>query len=147
MDFRSELNKTGFALHPSRLEKGLVDRLRNDCISALKFEDETYHTSGKPEEGRVLFCPRYGSSFTDILDHEIIKSVFDDILGEYILYTMTTSFLPPHGNNGTSDIHRDARHNIHFLDVDIGVMILLDDFNEQNGGTYFLAESHADCKN
>lgn len=146
MGFENDIEYLGYCIHPQKLDEDLTGRLRKDSLTALEQERQHYVTEGTPEEGRVLFCPKYGGSFLDILEDNLITNGFQDLLGPHILYTMTTSFLPPNGTNQTSSIHRDANHNVRSETIDMAVMILLDDFTDDNGATYFLAGSHLESE-
>lgn len=82
------------------------------------------------------------SAFLDVLEHPAIIEVLDEFLGNTsILYACTTSSMPAGGANYSSRIHVDSPRVIPGYVSQIGVIIALDDFTEDNGATYMLPSS------
>jgi len=113
------------------------DELRTQVLNAVEQEAKDYPSDEM--FGRILFAPVYGKKFLEVLEAEEIFEIADCVLGwESILYTMTSSCLPPNGNNYTSRIHVDTHLEIGDLVPSIGVQIMLDDFTSSNGAPQFL---------
>ncbi|MGB8858127.1 MAG: phytanoyl-CoA dioxygenase family protein [Ilumatobacteraceae bacterium] len=82
------------------------------------------------------------SAFLDLLEHPAIIEVLDEFLGDTsILYACTTSSMPAGGTNYSNRIHVDSPRVIPGYVAQIGVIIALDDFTEENGATYMLPSS------
>jgi len=94
--------------------------------------------------GMVHNCMFRGQAMSDLLDCEEMNSFVSDILGHsFILYAYQSSSLQPgieEGNFG-SRVHVDSPRFIENYITNIGVIFPLDDFTEQNGGTYYLPGS------
>jgi ectoine hydroxylase-related dioxygenase (phytanoyl-CoA dioxygenase family) len=82
------------------------------------------------EFGRTLEDPR--------LD-QLLSSVIDE---NWIMYAYTSSSLPPKGTNYGSRVHVDSPRVIPGYPTNLGVIWALDEFTEENGGTYVLPGSH-----
>ncbi|MFT6209731.1 MAG: hypothetical protein ACJAYA_000232 [Bacteroidia bacterium] len=134
---KAGLESKGFYLAKDCVEEYFCDALRIQVLKAVEQEAKEY-----PNEemfGRILFAPVYGGAFLEVLEAELIFEIADHLLGwESILYTMTSSCLPPNGKNHTSRIHRDTHLDLGGLIPSIGVQIMLDDFTSSNGATQFL---------
>ena len=60
---------------------------------------------------------------------------------EWIVYAYTSSSMPPGGSNYSVRIHVDSPRLIPGYVTNMGATILLDDFTEENGATWFLPGS------
>jgi hypothetical protein len=88
------------------------------------------------ERGRVLFLGSYGPPFLSLLDDGPLYEPVDELLGAgSTLYTMTSACTPPGG--GPRALHQDSPLVIDGFTVGLGIMVLLDDFDEANGATRF----------
>jgi hypothetical protein len=59
-----------------------------------------------------------------------------------IIYAYTSSSLPANGSNYSRRVHVDAQAESTDCITNVGVLVALDDFTEENGATYFLPGSH-----
>lgn len=132
----------GYVVVEGAVDADRVDALRHAVDQAMQAET-AYH--GTPEHywnGRVLFCPAYGGPFLDLLADDVVFGPVDATLGEEaILYTMTTSCLPPGGSNTSSELHVDIPRVIPGYLLGISVFVVLDDFSESTGRTMLLPGS------
>lgn len=118
------------------LEARFCDKLRAEVLKAVDYESEKFPS--EEMHGRLLFAPVYGGKFLDVLEFEPLFKIVDHLLGwESIVYTMTSSCIPPNGENYTSHIHSDTHLDVGGLIPSIGIQILLDDFTESNGAPEF----------
>ena len=125
------------------VEDTLVNELAKQVMTAINREVEYHGTKEYENYTRILLCSLYGGAFLKILEHEqFIQPLEFRIGNECILYTMTSSCLPPKEGNCTSHIHRDSNRIIPGYNTSIVGMLLLDDFTEDNGPTLFLPGSH-----
>lgn len=82
------------------------------------------------------------SAFLDALEHPSVVEVLDEFISDTsILYACTTSSMPAGGSNYSNRIHVDSPRVIPGYISQIGVIIALDDFHEDNGATYMLPSS------
>lgn len=142
--FLDILKTDGYVVLENVVSAGLIARLKLDLQKAI--ETEALNHSGKNYQGygMVLVCPLYGQSFLDLLEVESFLKPVEDLMGETsILYSYTSSSMPPLGTNYSNRIHNDSSFKIsedYF--TRFGVLLALDDFTEENGATYVLPGSH-----
>lgn len=133
--------RDGYFLVEDAVAPSLVESLRSEVFAALAREPK--HDRNDIDFGRILFCPVYGGSFFEVLAHERLMQPFDHLLDPAsILYTMTTSCIPPQGGNYTSQVHNDCKINVSNYLVKVIVLLMLDDFTPENGATQLLPGSH-----
>lgn len=82
------------------------------------------------------------SCFYDTLEHPVIVCLLDIFLSETsLIYAFTSSSMPARGANYSHRIHVDCPRVIPKYITNLGIIIALDDFTEENGATYFLPGS------
>jgi len=136
------LDDPGWLVVPGLVPDELCERLRLDVDVAV--EEETRYHGGTDHHwhGRVLFCPRYGGGFMEILDQDAWFAPVEGLLGEdAILYTMTTSCLDPGETNTSSELHVDMRRTIPGYPLGISMFVVVDDLTEEHGSTMLLPRS------
>jgi ectoine hydroxylase-related dioxygenase (phytanoyl-CoA dioxygenase family) len=80
--------------------------------------------------------------FFDALEHPAVVDALDTFLSNTsIIYAFTTSSMPAGGSNYSRRVHVDCPRVIPGYITNLGVIIALDDFTEDNGATYFLPGS------
>jgi hypothetical protein len=88
------------------------------------------------ERGRVVYLPTYGEPFLSLAGHPGVFEPVDLLLGAgSLLYTMTSACTPAGGRG--RPLHRDSTINVPGYAAALGIMILLDDFDEPSGATRF----------
>jgi ectoine hydroxylase-related dioxygenase (phytanoyl-CoA dioxygenase family) len=91
----------------------------------------------------VLACSIYRGAFLDLFTNAALMAPFEAILGKgCIVYAYTSSSMPPGGTNYSVRIHRDCPRLVPGYPTNMGATILLDDFTEENGATWYLPRSH-----
>jgi ectoine hydroxylase-related dioxygenase (phytanoyl-CoA dioxygenase family) len=81
--------------------------------------------------------------FLDLLSTPVLHAYLSRALSPHCtLYAYTSSSLPPHGHNASKRIHIDAQAQSIDCVTNVGVLIALDDFTDENGATLFLPRSH-----
>lgn len=84
-----------------------------------------------------------GDAFIDFLENQVMHEYLSRLLSpSCILYSYTSSSLPPHGSNYSRRIHVDAQAECPPYITNVGVLLALDDFTEHNGAPLFLPGSH-----
>jgi ectoine hydroxylase-related dioxygenase (phytanoyl-CoA dioxygenase family) len=77
--------------------------------------------------------------FADLIGLPSIQEFVEKLLGEpFILYSFTSSSMPPNGTNFSRRIHNDAARFIPNYITNVGLVIALDDFTSINGATQVL---------
>jgi ectoine hydroxylase-related dioxygenase (phytanoyl-CoA dioxygenase family) len=141
--FLDEMATRGCALVASVLDEDLVRRCRSGLEKAQKAEARFHGTTDYKDYGMVQCCAMYDRVFVDLLGREALIRPFNLLLGEgCIVYAYTSSSLPPRGANFAARIHVDCPRLIPGYPTNMGVIMLLSDFTEENGATWFLPGSH-----
>ncbi|MFT4982746.1 MAG: hypothetical protein ACI9UR_002624 [Bacteroidia bacterium] len=138
----SELPKNGVVIIPNLVSAALVDSLKKKTLEAVEIESKK--KGGKDYEGfgRLLFAPIYGGPFLELLELDFLTEIAAKFMGSSpILYTMTSSCIPPKQSNYTSSIHRDSHIHPNGCVRLLIMQILLDDFTSHNGAPIFLKGS------
>ncbi|MCF8275733.1 MAG: phytanoyl-CoA dioxygenase family protein [Flavobacteriales bacterium] len=139
--FFKELTEHGFSQVSDLVPPSLIDSLRNEVLKRVDDEADRMGTKEYNDYGRLLFAPVYGGPFLEILEldklFKLAEPFFD---GPSIIYTMTSSCIPPNASNYTNRIHRDSE--IRTPHCSLAIQILLDDFTAENGAPLFLKGSH-----
>ena len=137
-----DFHAKGFVVIPRMLnDPGQVTELRGllqKCID----EDLARYGQGHVDRWMVHNLMVRGLPFASLLEHELMQAYLAEILTDKcILYAYTSSSMPPCGVNYSHRIHVDCPRLIPGYITNVGVIIALDDFTEENGATYFLPGS------
>jgi ectoine hydroxylase-related dioxygenase (phytanoyl-CoA dioxygenase family) len=143
-EFAQQLASDGFAILPHVIHAELLQPLKRDLEGAIAKESQyQQRTSAQIDSGMVLLCSLYPGELIRILELGSLIEPFEWILGEgCIIYAYTSSSMPPHGTNYSGRIHVDCPRLIPGYVTNLGATILLDDFTEKNGATWYLPKSH-----
>lgn len=143
-NFVSKYRKEGMVLIKDALSLDLVKELKRELKNATKKEEEYHGSKDYKDYGMVLCCAKYGGNFLKIFENDSIFKPFELILGkDCILYSNTSSSMPPNKSNYSKRIHIDVPKDYpHYYPMRMLSLIILDDFTEENGATWFLPESH-----
>lgn len=143
-DFENSLSKNGYCIIENLIPPSLLQELKNDLEHAIEAENEYHKSKNHPDFGMVLLCPLYGRSFLKLLEFQPYMEPFEHFLGTAsIVYSYTSSSMPPSNTNYSSRIHTDCP----FTQPEgyltrMQALIALDDFTIDNGATYVLPASH-----
>ena len=142
-DFVNEFNATGSVIVRDVLPLEFIARAKCDLEAAIECEAKYHGTRAHKDYGMVCLCSIYGGSFWSLFDNPRFTRPFNEILGEgCIVYAYTSSSMPPHSGNYSARIHVDCPRLIPGYITNMGATILLDDFTEDNGATWYLPNSH-----
>ena len=137
--FKKDINTQGYAIVPNVLPDDFLRKIKNELEIAIEKEALYHKNKDYKDYGMVLLCSLYGGAFVELFDNEIIQQAFNEILGVgSIVYAYTSSSMPPNKSNFSKRIHVDCPRIIPNYITNIGATILLDDFTEENGATWFL---------
>ena len=139
------LRSHGWVLVPSALD----EQLRLLLVEAI----EQAHTTlrkiqiangvGEGTDGTVHHLPLVGDVFLDFLDRQFCGEILNAFFGgPYVLNTFGGVLNLPNKLSYVGGIHRDQRSFTGDLPLMGQLLVMLDDFTEENGATYFLDGSH-----
>ncbi len=141
--FVREFNETGSAIVPGVLEPGFIETARRELAAAIEAEVRYHGTTDYRDYGMVLLCSLYGGAFWSLFNNPRLTGPFNAILGDgCIVYAYTSSSMPPERANYSGRIHVDCPRLIPGYITNMGATLLLDDFTEENGATWYLPNSH-----
>jgi ectoine hydroxylase-related dioxygenase (phytanoyl-CoA dioxygenase family) len=141
-EVRERIATAGYVILPGVLEAGFMTRAKRELAAAIEADKGRYGPRAERDFGMVMLCALHGGSFLDLFDNARLMAPFNAVLGdECIVYAYTSSSMPPSGANYSARIHTDCPRIIPGYVTNMGATILLDDFTEENGATWFLPES------
>ena len=142
-EVRARIEVDGYVILPDILEPSFVTRARRELAQAIAADSGRYGPRAERDYGMVMLCALHGGSFLDLFENDRLLAPFNAVLGdECIVYAYTSSSMPPGGVNYSGRVHVDSPRLIQGYVTNMGVTILLDDFTEDNGATWFLPGSH-----
>ena len=132
----------GYVILPDVLDPPFIERARRELEQAIAVDTGRYGPRAERDYGMVMLCALHGGCFLDLFDNDRLVAPFSAVLGdEWIVYAYTSSSMPPGGGNYSVRIHVDSPRIIPGYVTNMGATILLDDFTEENGATWFLPGS------
>lgn len=143
--FKARMKKDGWVRFPGVLAPAFIDRLNHDLAEAYKVCRGIQIRNGVAEgmEGTAHHLIGQGDSFMELLEtlplREHLRAYFG---GKFILNSMGGMFNLPTERTYLNNIHRDVRTFSSSLPLMLNMLIMLDDFTEENGATYVLSGSH-----
>ena len=141
-EIRRRVAAEGYVILPDVLDPPFVERAKRELTEAIAADTGRYGPRAERDYGMVMLCALHGGSFLDLFDNDRLVSPFSAVLGdEWIVYAYTSSSMPPGGGNYSVRIHVDSPRIIPGYVTNMGATILLDDFTEENGATWFLPGS------
>jgi ectoine hydroxylase-related dioxygenase (phytanoyl-CoA dioxygenase family) len=142
-ELRQRIETEGYVILPDVLDASFVERAKQELARAIELEAARYGEPAKRDFGMVMVCAQYGGCFLELFDNPPLLAPFNAVLGdECIVYAYTSSSMPPGGANYSARVHVDCPRLIPGYVTNMGATILLDDFTEDNGATWFLPRSH-----
>jgi ectoine hydroxylase-related dioxygenase (phytanoyl-CoA dioxygenase family) len=141
--FVKEIRENGYCIVQSVISTEEVKNLKEAAQDAIAKEAAYHGTTNYRDYGVIQACPMYGGAFLTLLENKTFVEPFNDVMGEgCILYVYITSSMPPGSPNFSTRIHVDRpRVFVDYCECFAG-LVLLDDFTEENGGTFYLPASH-----
>lgn len=139
------LSRAGWTLVDSAVPADLLERLRHDLQSAYTAQRAIQVRNGVGEgtDGTVHHLPVAGGSFLEFLECRFCGDLLDRFFGgPYVLNTFGGVLNLPNDLSYVGRIHRDLRSFSGDLPLMAQLLVMLDDFTEENGATYLLSGSH-----
>lgn len=141
--FLKEFDKVGYVIVDNVFEEEFLIKVKNELEIALIKEVEYVGTTDYKFYGYVLSNAKYGGSFFDVLANKTINKLIDWVMGENsILYSYTSSSMPPRRGNDASHLHVDCPIFLQDYILRMGVLLPVVDFTEENGAPFYLKGSH-----
>jgi len=122
-----------------------VERLRRELEDAYVGQRELQLRNGVAEgtNGTVHHLPCAGGAFLELLEAGHARAALDEFFqGPYILNTYGGVLNLPNGASYVGRVHRDQRTFSGDVHLMAQLLVMLDDFTEENGATYLLSGSH-----
>lgn len=146
-EFATAFGANGSVIIEQVLDRECVDRARRALELAIEAEVSYHGSRDFADFGMVLLCSLYGGVFWEIFDNPRLMEPFNTILGGgCTVYAYTSSSMPPNSVNYSGRMHVDCPRLIPGYVTNMGATILLDDFTEENGATWYLPNSHQTSK-
>jgi hypothetical protein len=143
------IERDGWALLPSRVSPGLVARLAVE-LEAVHVEQRALQVRnrvGAGTDGTVHHLPCAGGAFLEFLEEPQYRQWLDRFFqGPYILNTFGGVLNLPHDVAYVGNVHRDLRTFSGDLHLMAQLLVMIDEFTEENGATYLLSGSHRLCE-
>ncbi len=141
--FLKEFYEKGYVIIEDAITNDYINRAKSELDIALQNEVEYMGTKDYKFYGYVLSNAKYGGAFLEIFDNKNVVDPINWIMGNNsIIYSYTSSSMPPNMGNDSSHVHVDCPIFIQDYILRMGVLLPLDDFTVENGATYFLEGSH-----
>lgn len=141
----SELDSRGWVLCRAVLPAQTVTRLAADLLQAYAQQRDLQVRNGvgAGTDGTVHHLPLMGGSFLELLDRNPCADILQQFFGgPYILNTFGGVLNLPDNLSYVGKVHRDLRTFSGPLPLMAQLLVMLDDFTEENGATYLLDGSH-----
>jgi hypothetical protein len=145
MNAAAELTSQGWAVLPGAVDAALVNELRSDMERAYAAcrDIQVKNGIGEGTDGTVHHLPVLGGSFLQFLERDFAGDMLRDFFGgPYILNSFGGVLNLPSNVSYVGRVHRDLRTFSGELPLMAQLLVMLDDFTEENGATYFLDGSH-----
>jgi ectoine hydroxylase-related dioxygenase (phytanoyl-CoA dioxygenase family) len=139
-----DFHAKGFAVVPGVLDPGQAAEMRALLIQAIAEQDARWGGFAHyVDQNMVHNLMLHARPFVDVLSNPVMHAYLSAALDPYcVLYAYTSSSIPAGGGNYSSRVHVDSPRFIPGYVTNVGFIIALDDFTEENGATYFLPGSH-----
>lgn len=136
------IQEDGYIIIEDVLSPEFIAQAKKELETAIATETEYHKSNNYQDYGMVMVCSLYGGAFVDLFNNERLTTPFNTVLNEgCVVYAYTSSSMPPNKTNYSNRIHVDCPRIIPGYVTNMGATILLDDFTEENGATWFLPGS------
>ncbi len=137
------IDELGFVVVPRVTDPQTTGALRAALLRALEEDEREFGGLPGKHPHLVVEMVRRGVEFVRLLENEAMHAVFRRMLGEAsILYSFTSTVMPPGEHMGASAIHKDTPRFVPGYTTGVLMTLALDDFTSDNGATYYLPGSH-----
>jgi len=144
-DFNSGMKRDGWVIFPGVLSAEFIERLNADLAKAYDICRSVQVKNGIAEntDGSVHHLVGLGDSFFELLEKMPLWGYIKEYFGgNFILNSLGGIINMPGGSTYASNVHRDIRTFSGNLRLMLNMLVMLDDFTEENGATYLCTGSH-----
>lgn len=136
------IRERGFAIVPGLLDDETVGTMKEELERAALEDLAAWEGRDYPDAWMVHNLMVRHPVFAEFLENPVLHAHLSPLLGDTcILYAYTSSSMPPSGSNFSHRVHVDSPRMIPGYWTNVGVMVALDDYTEENGATRFLPHS------
>ncbi len=137
-----QVETDGFTIVPGALTADEVAPLRDTLARLAAEQHARITTETAVDDYMVHNLMLLDDGFLRLLENPSIVAALDTFLGDTsIVYAYTSSSMPIGGSNYSHRVHNDSPRIIPGYPTNLGVIVALDDFTDDNGATYFLPGS------
>jgi ectoine hydroxylase-related dioxygenase (phytanoyl-CoA dioxygenase family) len=140
---KNRVDSQGFSIVDLGIEANLISEMK-EKLGKLVLEDLNKWDSNPyyRDHWMVMNLMFREQIFADLLGGQNLQQFVEPLLGEpFILYSFTSSSMPPNGTNFSRRIHNDAARFVSNYITNVGLVIALDDFTSENGATLVMPYS------
>jgi ectoine hydroxylase-related dioxygenase (phytanoyl-CoA dioxygenase family) len=139
-----DFHTKGFAIVPGVLTASQAAEMRPLLIQAIQDQDARWGGFDHyVDHNMVHNLMMHARPFVDLLSNPVMHAYLTAALDPYCtLYAYTSSSIPAGGGNYSTRVHVDCPRFIPGYVTNVGFIVALDDFTEENGATWFLPRSH-----
>lgn len=133
----------GFGVVPGLLDEDTVATMRKALERAALEDLAAWEGRDYPDAWMVHNLMVRHPVFAEFLENPVLHAYLSPLLGDTcIVYAYTSSSMPPSGSNFSHRVHVDSPRLVPGYWTNVGVMVALDDYTEENGATRFLPHSY-----
>ena len=137
-----QVETDGFTVVPGALTADEVAPLRSTLARLATDQHARLTEATAIDDYMVHNLMLLDDGFLHLLENPLIVAALDTFLTDTsIVYAYTSSSMPVGGSNFSHRVHNDSPRVIPGYVTNLGVIIALDDFTDDNGATYFLPGS------
>lgn len=144
--FASRMDRDGWFIFPSVLQKDFVRALQDDLAKAYDVCRSIQIKNGLAAntDGSVHHLISQGGNFLTLFDklQPLWGYLHQYFGGQFILNSLGGIINFPSGATYASKVHRDIRTFSHELPLMLNMLVMLDDFTVENGATRLMTGSH-----
>ncbi len=139
---RSEVLTRGFSVVSDAIDPAVALDWRDRLVEQVAAARTAMNERTAIDDYMVHNPMLADATFYEVLENPAVVACLDEFLGDTsIVYAFTTSSMPAKGTNYSARVHVDCPRVIPGYMTNLGVIIALDDFTDENGATYFLPGS------
>jgi ectoine hydroxylase-related dioxygenase (phytanoyl-CoA dioxygenase family) len=136
------IRERGFAVVPGVLDEKTIATMKDALQRAIDEDLARWEGRDYSDAWMVHNLMVRHPVFAEFLEGPVLHAYLSPLLGDTcIVYAYTSSSMPPSGSNFSRRVHVDSPRMIPDYWTNVGVMVALDDYTEENGATRFLPHS------
>ena len=140
-DVVNSVKEFGYDLVENVFDDLFVNRIREQLSKHTSIHNSSVNDIRDID--MVYNCHEKSIDYLVAIQHSLIDEALSLLLGDsYIIYAFQSSSLPPGGTNYARRIHCDSPRLIPNYITNVGLIITLDDYNDDTGPIEFLPLSH-----